>query len=115
ANLLLVHYTLILAGLTAFLFTTQIGLLWIQLNAVLIGYGFSATIPAIFTYVNVHSDIVDHRNALYSIALHTPSIFTPLLIGPYIDQLPAILLYLDLTVVTIAFLIFLVVRFKIVL
>lgn len=73
-NILLLHYALALSAFVCLLFSTNgHSLLLIRLNSGLIGYSFSAIMPAMYAYINVYSTVDDGRNALFSLALSLPS------------------------------------------
>ncbi len=113
ANLLLFHYTLGLLGSVGMFFsTTSSSLLFIQLNTALVAFALSA-LSSLFSYISRYSVVDDRANALYSVALMTPSIFTPLLMGHFLEQWPPILLVFELVTLVIAALIYLVIRFAV--
>ena len=113
ANLLLLHYTLGLLGSVGMFFsTTSSSLLLIQLNTALVAFALSA-LSSLFSYISRYSVVDDRANALYSVALMTPSIFTPLLMGHFLEQWPPILLVFELVTLVIAALIYLVIRFAV--
>lgn len=107
AFLILAHLTLALSSFVALLVwvqTTTVTL--ISINSVLIGLAFSAIMPAIFSYVNTVLTVDDRRNAAFFITLSLPSVFSPFLLGPYLQTFPSVLLYLDLGSLSLAFLFF---------
>lgn len=110
-NLLLIHYTLALTAFLGLLFTTQSSLMLVRINSALIGYSFSAIMPAMFAYINLYSNVDDRRNAMFNLALCLPSIFTPLIIGHYIEAIPSILIYIALPLLIASACNFLLVRF----
>lgn len=112
-NLLLLHYALGLLGNVGMFFSTSYSFLLVQLNTALVAYAFSALMPALFAFASRYSRVDDRRNALYSVALQAPSIFTPFLIGHFLQDWPLVLLVLEVSAVALAFMVYLVVRFVI--
>ena len=101
------HLTLALASFLALLWVqhgTSVTL--ISVNSVAIGLAFSAVMPAVFSYVNAYLTVDDRRNAAFFITLSLPSVFSPFLLGPYLQSVPSVLLYLDLGSLSLAFLFF---------
>lgn len=112
-NLLLLHYTLGFLGNVGMFFSTSHSLLLVQLNTAFIAYAYSALMPAMFAFISQYSSVDDRTNAIYSVALQAPSIFTPFLIGHFLELWPLVLLVLEVTTVGVASTIFLVIRFGI--
>lgn len=113
-QLLLLHYVLSVAGMGALFWSTSQSLeetLLIKVNAAFIGYAFSAIMPAMFAFIDRFAVVNDRRNALFTVALTVPSIFTPLLIGNLIERVPEVMMYLDGSVLLTAMFLFLGVRF----
>lgn len=112
-RLLLLHYGLALAAISTLFYTTSQSTttLPIKLNCALLGYAFSAIMPAMFAFIDRYAVVNDRRNALFTVALTVPSIFTPLLIGNLIETVPQVLIYIDGSVLGVALFLFLGVRY----
>lgn len=87
-------------------FTQKLGYLIVALNSAAIGLSFSALTPAILAYAHSLTEMSDRQNALFFTALLLPSVFGPFLIGPYLERLPSILLFLDLAALATALAVF---------
>lgn len=110
-QMILLHYVLILTAIGGLFFTTHTSATAIKINSVLLGYGISALMPAMFAFVERYAVVNNRRNAIFTVAFTSPSIFTPLLIGNLIESVPEVLLYLDGSVYFLAMSIFIVVKF----
>lgn len=110
-QLLLLHYTLVLTAFGGLFFSTHKSATAIKINSALVGYAFSAIMPAMFAFINRYAVVNNRRNAIFTIAFTVPSIFTPLLIGNLIETVPEVLLYLDGSVYFAALFLFLLVKF----
>lgn len=110
-NMLLLHYGLSLLAFTGLLWSTRSSLTMIRLNSVLIGYSLSAIMPSMFAYINTYSTVDDRRNAMFHLSLTVPSMLSQVLIGEFIEQRPALLIYLLLPIPVLSALFFGLVRF----
>lgn len=87
------HYLLSFVGIVAMFWTSHNEVLLI-LNSIVLGYAFSATIPAMFTYVDSMVSVNEGNSSFFFVALSAPSVFTPIIVGGYVDTYPLVLVWL---------------------
>lgn len=102
AAILNVHFTLCLLGFGTFFWSATQSRIWLWVNSAVAGYALSPIRSSMFAYVNAYTTADDRLNAFLFISICIGSVFSPLIIGPYIETMPSILIYLDLVSVGVA-------------
>lgn len=103
------HYLLSFIGIVAMFWTRYHEVLLI-LNSIVIGYAFSATIPAMFTYVDSMVSVNEGNSSFFFVALSAPSVFTPIIVGGYVDTYPLVLVWLLLSSTSATIILFLAIQ-----
>lgn len=109
-TILNVHLCLCLLAFGAFFWSATQCRLWLAVNSALAGYALSPIRSSMFAYVNTYTTADDRLNALFFISICIGSVFSPLIIGPYIGVLPSVLIYVDLVSISVALVAFIAVQ-----
>lgn len=91
-NILSYHFALLILGTGILLFGQQSRLM-IYAGSAVLGYAFSACIPSINAFINEYFKLTNQVSALYSFASGIAAMATPLIIGPFLQDHPQILIY----------------------
>lgn len=96
------HFAFCLIGFGAFFWSATQNRLWLSINSAVAGYALSPIRSSMFAYVNAYTTADDRLNAFLFISICIGSVFSPLIIGPYIEAMPSILIYLDIVSIGVA-------------
>lgn len=103
------HFALLLLGVGILLFgQNDRGALYA--GSAVLGLGYSACIPSINAFINEHFKLTNSVSAVYSFASGIAAMATPLIISPFLQDHPAILIFLTGSLVLISLGLFTVLR-----
>ncbi|CAG7837050.1 unnamed protein product, partial [Allacma fusca] len=70
-------------------------------GSILLGIGFSTLFPSIFDYLKIHLEITNVVGAILMVAGMSISSISPLIVGVFIEETPAVIVYLNFVCISV--------------